>query len=694
MSYKNSPSTFLQETSKKITIGNYFAQFLRILRRRFKLIFIIAAIGVILSAIYATKITATYTAKALIEIPFEGDADKALLSEMAIVQSRDVVQKATEDLALQNNSSLRVEAQKKSIDDFLKYLDVRPLKGTYILQIRYTSKDPKDAELSANAVAQAYLNQKSKQQSHSSHRLAGWLEKRMENLQSQLDLSEKNLLEFKMNQNISQRHVAQNENAVGNSLQPQIIAAKTKEAEALSKMSRIKDWQNNPEKINATTEAKNSAIFQKLKSKKTDALSRVSKLSVRYGEKHPKMIAARAELKDVQSQLRQEQEAIARLIEEELYIAQSAVLALKNSLNGSNNFKFDVNDSAGSHDLDILKRAVEDNKARLDQFLKMYQQATSNSQAYKALPQIVSYASAPSVQSYPNKLIFISTAFILSTLLGVLFALLREKMNSNYKTAKQLERETGYCCYGHVPYVVASNGARHISDYVLNNPASNVAESIRALRLSLKLQCQNQEAAPRVVTTTSSLPDEGKTTLSAWMACLAAQSGEKVIVIDCDLRRPRLQDVFSVNKYQTLVEYLSGKATQEDIIHKDSASGAHVIFARSVPSNALDLIGQNKMTKLLESLRKKYDLIILDSPASLAVPDAKLLANLSDHTLYAVGWNETPREIVNSGVKQFADFNYDALSYVLTKIDVKRHAQYGYKDNVSYYQRYKRYYSD
>jgi Mrp family chromosome partitioning ATPase len=100
------------------------------------------------------------------------------------------------------------------------------------------------------------------------------------------------------------------------------------------------------------------------------------------------------------------------------------------------------------------------------------------------------------------------------------------------------------------------------------------------------------------------------------------------------------------------------------------------------------------MKDLIASLKKAYDLVILDTPACLAVSDARLLANESDYTLYIVEWDKTPREVVTTGVKQFSDFGYDNLSLVLSNVDVKRHARYGYGDTAYYYGRYKGYYTD
>ena len=192
---------------------------------------------------------------------------------------------------------------------------------------------------------------------------------------------------------------------------------------------------------------------------------------------------------------------------------------------------------------------------------------------------------------------------------------------------------------------------------------------------------------------TSSLPGEGKTTLCAWMARMAARSGERVIVVDCDLRRPALHNAFRIANNATLVDYLTGQMELQDIINKDDKSGLHIITGKPVPTNALDLLSSPKMKKLVASLREMYDLVILDSPTSLAVSDGRVVAQMSDRTLYVVHWGKTARPVVMSGLKQFEDVGYQNIGLVLSRVDIRKHASYGFGDTGHYYSRYKEYYA-
>jgi len=390
--------------------------------------------------------------------------------------------------------------------------------------------------------------------------------------------------------------------------------------------------------------------------------------------------------------MKDEMQVVAESLEADLRVSQARVEALEQSLDDVEGVRLTENQA--NIRLRELARESESNQIIYDTFLKTYKRADQREKLQEAEARVISYATIPRFASYPNKPLFLSLAIAASFFLGIALALLLEKLDNAYKTSLQLENETGYPCFGIVPLALKLDKKKPIGDYILSKPASNVAEAVRTLRMVLNLRSQDPIKRPKVVTITSSLPNEGKTTLSSWMSRVAAKSGEKVIVIDCDLRRPKLHDAFGKKPQNTIVEFLTGRADLDEVIFRDPASGVHAIFARSVPNNALDLLSKQSMKNLIKSLRETYDLVILDSPACLAVSDARLLASESDQTLFAVSWDDTPREVVNAGVKQFADFGYDALAFVLTNVDIRRHSKYGYGDTVYYYSRYKQYYAD
>jgi succinoglycan biosynthesis transport protein ExoP len=321
---------------------------------------------------------------------------------------------------------------------------------------------------------------------------------------------------------------------------------------------------------------------------------------------------------------------------------------------------------------------AESTRETLNGFLEAARRSERQEELQEPRAKVISAASVPRAPSWPNQMLVLSLSAVASLFAGLGIALLMEKLDNSFRSANQIENAMGLPCFALIP---SAGKVRmpFLGRYPLAEPTSGLAESVRTLRMVMNLR--SGEKKPKVVTMTSSFPAEGKTTLSLWLARSAAASGERVLLVDTDLRRPNVHTSSGQRGPASLADYLSGEKEMEEVICKDADSPAHIIFGKSVP-NALDLLGTERMKDLVARLRGKYDLVILDSPSCLAVPDARLLATLSDCVLYAVKWDKTPREAVAGGVKHFTDFGYSALALVLTNVDVKRHAEYGYGDSA------------
>ncbi len=574
---------------------------------------------------------------------------------------------------------------------FLNNLVVRSIPGSFAIQVEFTSVDPYKAALITNTIADIYIEQRLERKFAATKKVTDWLDRRLTDLREQVRNAEAAVQNYKAQNNIVQgtRSVSSVEQL--SALNAQLVQAKAKKAEAEARLSEITKIVDSDEKIETAADIVNSDLVRKLKFEIFDVEGRLSEASTRYGEKHPVILEITSELNDLRRTLRVEMKKVIKQIENEVVFSKASVDALQEGLNEVSGDLFD--DSEAMIQLGELEREAESSRLILDKFLATHKRQDNQEQLQEAEARVISYAVVPREPSFPNKMLLLSLSAALSLFLGLALALLIEKLDNTFKSAGQLEAAGGYPCYAMIPEL-EKMPQKDLVKYILSKPSSTVAESVRTLRMVLNLRSRDEKEKVKVVTVTSSFPGEGKTTLSIWMARLAAKSGDKVIVIDCDLRRPNIHRSLGRGNDATLVEYLTGKKELDEVIQKDEQTGAHMIFARSVPNSALDLITSAKMKTLIKSLREVYDLVIIDSPACLAVSDARVLATYSDVTLYGVAWDRTPREVVTSGVKQFSDMGYNNLAFVLTNVDVRRHVRYGYGDTMYYYGRYKEYYAN
>jgi succinoglycan biosynthesis transport protein ExoP len=334
-----------------------------------------------------------------------------------------------------------------------------------------------------------------------------------------------------------------------------------------------------------------------------------------------------------------------------------------------------------------LEREAQASRLIYDTFLETYKRSDEQEELQEAEARILSYAAAPRAPSAPNVPLLFILGGILSLFAGLILSVIAEKMDNACRDPEQLEA-LGYPCYGMVP-VVRGVRAPRLARYTLANPASDAAEAVRTLRMSMNLRAFKGEQKARVLSLTSSFAAEGKTTLSLWLARMAARAGERVIIIDTDLRAPAIHRAMGVRNNSTLVDYLSGQKELSQVIYQDRETGLHMIFGASVPNTALDLVNSPRMRGLIEELRGSYDLVILDTPACLPVSDSRVMASLSDLVFYIVAWDQTARGAITAGIKQFADIGIENMAFVFTHVDMRRHAREHYGTAQRYYRSYK-----
>jgi succinoglycan biosynthesis transport protein ExoP len=577
----------------------------------------------------------------------------------------------------------------RAIDEFLYSLSVRAIPGSFVVQVNYDSTDSEKAALIANVLADTYIDRQLEQKFSATQKVTGWLDQRLNVLREQVRNSEQAIEDYKRKNNMLQGARFDVTSQQLSELNSQLVLAKAERAEAEAKLGSIGRWLQDQNDADLTSDILQSNLIVALKQAETGVLQRRAELTMRYGARHPNLQASDAELANIREKIAIEMRSVANVIEGDLRIADIRVKTLEDTLGGVEGVK--IGQDQAMVQLRELEREAASNRIIYDAFMERYKRSTDQEQLEDADAEIISYASVPRTPSYPNHPLFLTLAAAMGLFGGIMLILMFEKMDNTFRSSTQLEQKTGFSCYALVPQAEAANQS-DLNNFILRKPTSAVAESLRTLRMSISLRGQQENGGkPKVISITSSLPNEGKSTLSYWLGRQSAKSGEKVIVIDCDLRRPSLHTLAKRTSGPTLVDFLTGQAKLEDIIHRDEATGLHIISARAVPNTALDLLQSDTMHKLLVSLRSVYDLVILDTPASLAVSDARVLALQSDFLLYVVHWDQTSREVVTSGLRQFTDFGYNKIGLVINQVDIRRHAAYGYGDTAYYYGRFKEY---
>jgi capsular exopolysaccharide synthesis family protein len=314
-------------------------------------------------------------------------------------------------------------------------------------------------------------------------------------------------------------------------------------------------------------------------------------------------------------------------------------------------------------------------------FLSRFRETQQQEDIQTPDARIISSAEVPGAPSSPNKTLALGMALPGGLFLGFLLALMAEKMDSGFRTSQQIERALGVPVLSVFPEV--RNGRP--ADSIVDKPMSAFAEAVRGLQMGIVLS--NPAKRPKVVVVTSSVPNEGKTTIAISLARLAARQGMKVALVDGDLRNPGIgAEIGKLPAAFGLIQFLTGEKPLEQCLAPDPRSSALVLPVIGKAKSAPDLLGSIAMENLIRALSASHDLVVIDTAPLLPVNDSKILAGLASCVVMVVRWEDTPRDAVLGAVRSLNEVRTPLAGVVLARADRKRHNYYnfGYRAGRSY----------
>ena len=334
----------------------------------------------------------------------------------------------------------------------------------------------------------------------------------------------------------------------------------------------------------------------------------------------------------------------------------------------------------------------EANRLLYTTVLNRYKELNEQEDLAEAGARVISSATAPSRPSFPQPKLMIAVGFTGSLMLGMLFAIAAESLESGLRSGRQVEQVLGVPHLGLVPKLSGLKGEKP-HQYLMKKPRSAYAEAVRAVQVGLHFS--NPEQPPHVILVTSSLPGEGKTTLALSLATTAARSGHKSIVVDLDLRHPSVRrELGQAISGPGLVEVVNGEHTLDEVIYRDeTVPNLHAITISRSTSNPTDLLASPKLHSLLTQLRSRYNYIILDAPPLLG--PGRHADRRASRRCRAVRRALGQDQRRGGGQRRSTRCSKAAPTVagaVLTQVDVRSHTKRAYGDAMQYYGKYEKYY--
>lgn len=570
--------------------------------------------------------------------------------------------------------------RQKVIDAVLGRIAISPIRNTQLVKIGFESESPELAALVANTIPSVYISGHLEAKMDMTHKATAWLSERRLVLRETLADSEQRLHQFREENDLvdSRQGVEGLVSQELNQLTSQLSEARRKLSQAESIYRVVQD--RSYRKLEALPEVLNHSTIQDIQRVEEAASRKVSELGRRYGPKHPKMVAAQAELSSVQANKRNQIKTLVAGIESEYESAIDDVDSLDRQL-GAAKKSFQKVSRKATRFME-LRREVDINQELYSTFLKRFTETAGSGDFSQANARITDSAIVPLNPSKPNKKLMVIMAMIISGIIGVMIAFLYEALHDGVRSVADVESKLSMRLLGMLPNVPHRRKKR-LSTYVFfEDKARAFQEAFRSLRTSLMLS--NIESSVKIITVTSTMPNEGKSTVASNLAFALGQM-EKVLLIDADLRKPSLGNMFHLPSYHSgLSNLISDTASAKECIISDEQGGIDFMPAGAMPSNPQELLGSKRFEDILKALSAKYDRIILDSAPILAVGDPLLLSSLSDTVLYVVKADTVSIKAVKRGLGRLMQVGARVDGIVLNQIDANRADGYGDFQNYGY----------
>ncbi len=550
------------------------------------------------------------------------------------------------------------------VSRFNKNLSVVTDGRSYVIRVQFRSTDPALASAAANQLVMHYLSSQEDDRVQTVKRINVWLNDRAEELRAQVRQSEtavqafrqkNNLVEFKGTP-ISQQQISD--------LSNQLILASAERAEKEARFRQIQQGRSSGS-ASSIAEVMNSPLIARLREQEAQVIRREAELTDRYGEKHPTMIAVRAERDDLRRKIDAEITKIAQAIGAEADIARAREASLRGNLDTLRRQAAQANPAEVR--LRELERDVDANRAVLDAFLTRIQEGATQENFINPFARIVSSAQLPKYPDQPRSGLILMIAAAVGAALAFILAVVLDSFDRTARSSEQLERDVGVSCLGLIPRTGALARLGNRADLVLNQRGGAFAEAVRSMRAALTVSAIG--APPKVILMTSAMPGEGKSLIALSLARSAALDGARVLLIDCDFRDPAVARSLKVPGTHGLDDLLINGPSGGSPIRTDQASGLHFIPTEAAPQKAQELLGGRLFTGLLKEVRRHYDLILLDCPPVAPVSDSLLIAQQADAILVVAQWRKTKIPLLTRSVRRLAQSHGRAVALVLNRID-------------------------
>ncbi|MBW1962336.1 MAG: polysaccharide biosynthesis tyrosine autokinase [Deltaproteobacteria bacterium] len=572
------------------------------------------------------------------------------------------------------------------VSAFISRIDVKPIRNSRLVDIRMEAADPVLAAKMVNALVQAYIDRNLETKLQAAKDAVKWLAERIEEERKKVEQAENALLRYKEKHGIITGFSSDAEKITAEKLaqlNAQVVEAESRRVEAETRYRQAMALEQTPDMLDSIPEVLKNDLVRQIKKMEVDLYNRMSELSKKYGRNHPRMVAIRSELAELQKRKMQEVKRVVNSLRNEYRLAVAREESLKQALAAQKAESLELNKKAIQYG--VLQRQAESSRHMYELLIKRFKETTLTEEMKTGNIRIIDRAEVPLHPVKPKKRLNLMLAVVVGLMLGVGLAFFLEYLDNTIKVPDEIKSFLRVPFLGPVPAFSTAGDYDGIPPDLItvHSPKSSASESYRGIRTGILFS--SADSSPQVLMVTSATLDEGKTSCSANLGIIMAQGGSRVLLLDCDMRRPRLHHLFELQRESGMSNFLVGSGELEGIIRKTPIKNLDVIPCGPVPPNPSEILGSNRMRNLIKTLRNQYQRIIIDTPPVTAVTDSMVLVPMVDGVLVVIRAGVTPRQVVQNGIDQLRSINARILGAVLNGVRTGRDSYYYYQYYYYYY---------
>jgi succinoglycan biosynthesis transport protein ExoP len=575
----------------------------------------------------------------------------------------------------------RQRLRERTISKFQGGLDAQAVGLSTIIAVNFRSTSAEKAARIANTVANTYIENLTTAKSSATEGASKWLADRVTQLGRQAAAADAAVQQYKAANGLvdTSNGTAMTDEQLG-ALTAQLVQAEGDQAQAQSKFVRVQQMIKSGHSADVT-DVVTSPLIAQLREQEATLLQQRADLSSRYGPLHPAMQNVQARVGELRQKISEEVNRIVGTASNDAVVAAARVGAIKSNMAAA------TSSTAVQNRARIKLGELAANASSAHALYQSYLDRLKQTQQRVSLNtpdvHLASPAPVPLAPVAPKKLLIVGGATLVSLVLGFLAALVADRMCNGFRSSSELEAALGLPVLAAIPQIKPRPGKRNsVALEILRKPHSQFSEAFRGLEIGLSLQMGrttgSEPTSGKVILVTSALPAEGKTSTAVNLARRLATSGHRVVIVDADQRRPTVAATLGLrNVRYSLADCLAQRCSLEEALSKDPYSPV-IALPGAHSENDIDLNGSRAMALLIGRLRETADFVVIDSPPVLAVHDAKLLAQMTDGTIFVVRWGKTSREAVSLAVKLLREFRVKLIGTVLARANAKQYQYYAF----------------